>query len=32
MAKQIIYGEQSRRAILRGIDQLANVVKVTHHA
>src|SRR5918999_1449195 len=29
MAKQIIYGEQSRRAILRGIDQLADVVKVT---
>ncbi len=29
MAKQIIYGEQSRQAILRGIDQLANVVKVT---
>ena len=29
MAKQIIYGEQSRQAILRGIDQLADVVKVT---
>ena len=29
MAKQIIYGEQSRQAILRGIDQLANAVKVT---
>ena len=29
MATQIIYGEQSRQAILRGIDQLADVVKVT---
>jgi chaperonin GroEL len=29
MAKQIVYGEQSRQAILRGIDQLADVVKVT---
>src|SRR5512134_3663205 len=29
MAKQIIYGEQSRQAILRGINQLANAVRVT---
>ncbi len=29
MAKQIIYGEHSRQAILRGINQLANAVKVT---
>jgi len=29
MAKQIIYGEQSRQAILSGINQLANAVKVT---
>ena len=29
MAKQIIYGEHARGAILRGIDQLANAVKVT---
>jgi chaperonin GroEL len=29
MAKQIIYGEQSRRAILSGINQLADAVKVT---
>ena len=29
MAKQIVYGEQSRQAILRGIDQLADAVKVT---
>ena len=29
MAKQIIYGEHARRAILRGINQLANAVKVT---
>jgi chaperonin GroEL len=29
MAKQIIYGEDSRQAILRGVNQLANAVKVT---
>ncbi len=29
MAKQITYGEQSRQAILRGVDRLANAVKVT---
>jgi chaperonin GroEL len=29
MAKQIIYGEQSRAAILRGVNQLADAVKVT---
>ena len=29
MAKQITYGEESRQAILRGINQLANAVKVT---
>jgi chaperonin GroEL len=29
MAKQIVYGEQSRQAILRGINQLADAVKVT---
>ena len=29
MAKQIIYGEHARRAVLRGIDHLANAVKVT---
>ena len=29
MAKQIVYGEDSRQAILRGVNQLANVVKVT---
>jgi chaperonin GroEL len=29
MAKQIIYGEDSRQAILRGINQLANAVKIT---
>src|SRR5437868_13876664 len=29
MAKQITYGEQSRRAILRGVNQLADAVKVT---
>jgi chaperonin GroEL len=27
MAKQIIYGEQSRQAILRGVNALADVVK-----
>src|SRR6202166_1138692 len=29
MGKQIIYGEQARQAVLRGIDQLADAVKVT---
>ena len=29
MAKQIMYGEQSRQAILRGVNQLADAVKVT---
>jgi chaperonin GroEL len=29
MAKQIIYGEHARQALLRGINQLANAVKVT---
>jgi chaperonin GroEL len=29
MAKQIVYGEESRQAILRGVNQLANAVKVT---
>src|SRR5574342_171569 len=29
MAKQIVYGESSRQAVLRGINQLANAVKVT---
>ncbi|MGB2714328.1 MAG: chaperonin GroEL [Vicinamibacterales bacterium] len=29
MAKQIIYGEDSRQAILRGVNSLANAVKVT---
>src|SRR5688500_6558769 len=29
MAKQIVYGEHSRQAMLHGINQLANAVKVT---
>src|SRR2546427_11206171 len=29
MAKQIIQGEQSRQAILRGINQLADAVRIT---
>src|SRR3979411_3287837 len=29
MAKQIVYGEHSRHAVLRGINSLANAVKVT---
>jgi chaperonin GroEL len=29
MAKQIIHGEQSRQAILRGVNQMANVVRIT---
>ncbi len=28
-AKQIVHGEESRRAILRGVNQLADVVKIT---
>ena len=29
MAKQIIYGEEARKALQNGIDQLANTVKIT---
>lgn len=29
MAKQVLYGEEARRAILRGVEQLAKAVKVT---
>jgi chaperonin GroEL (HSP60 family) len=29
MAKQIVHGEESRRAILRGVNLLADAVKVT---
>lgn len=29
MAKQIIYGEEARRALQRGVDKLANTVKIT---
>src|ERR687888_536789 len=29
MAKQIVYGEQSRQAVLRGVNKLADAVKVT---
>ena len=29
MAKQIVYSETSRQAILRGVNQLADAVKVT---
>src|SRR5947209_3084316 len=29
MAKQVVYGEDSRQAILRGVNQLADAVKVT---
>src|SRR3954454_13344353 len=29
MAKQIVHGEESRQAILRGVNLLANAVKVT---
>src|SRR5580693_4546652 len=29
MGKQIIYGEQARQAVLRGMNQLADAVKVT---
>ena len=29
MAKQIIYGEEARKALQAGIDKLANTVKIT---
>ena len=29
MAKQIVHGEESRQAILRGVNTLADAVKVT---
>ena len=29
MAKQIIYGEDARKALLSGINQLADTVKIT---
>ena len=29
MAKQIVYGEEARKALEKGIDQLANTVKIT---
>ena len=29
MAKQMVYGEEARKALLSGIDQLANTVKIT---
>ena len=29
MAKQIVHGEDSRQAILRGVNTLANAVKIT---
>ena len=29
MAKQIVYGEEARKAIESGVDQLANTVKIT---
>ena len=29
MAKQIVYGEDARKALQRGVDKLADTVKVT---
>ena len=29
MAKQVLYNEEARQALLRGVDKLANTVKVT---
>ena len=29
MAKMIVYGEEARKSLQKGIDQLANTVKVT---
>ena len=30
MSKMIVYGEEARKKLQSGIDQLANTVKVTH--
>ena len=32
MAKQIIYGEEARKALERGVNQLADTVKITPRA
>lgn len=29
MAKKVLYNEEARAALLRGVDQLANAVKIT---
>ena len=29
MSKEILYGEEARKALQRGVDQLANTVKIT---
>lgn len=29
MAKQMLYGEEARKALMSGIDQLADTVKIT---
>ena len=29
MAKQLIFSDEARRAVLKGVEQLANAVKVT---
>ena len=29
MARQIVYGDQARRAVLRGVNPLADAVKIT---
>ncbi|HEX7627394.1 MAG TPA: TCP-1/cpn60 chaperonin family protein, partial [Candidatus Methanoperedens sp.] len=29
MAKQLIFNDEARHALLRGVDQLANTVKIT---
>ena len=30
MAKQLIYGEEARKALQLGVDKRANTVKITH--
>lgn len=29
MAKQLIYGEEARKALMKGVDALSNTVKIT---
>ena len=31
MAKKVLYNEEARAALLKGVDQLANAVKISAH-